>query len=471
MDQAQGGGIGVVQLPGPRMPADRGLSSLGLIMELGGSIFLGVMAMVGVLPLLGGAGAGSFLFLVLGAAGAARSGFHRAAGRALLYGSAGGVYRPIYVYIGVSVVQTVLTLLILNKDGGVSGRFNLVLLVGLLAWPITLLVMLSRPPLRDLGRENALPVSEDIGFEGSTVLMVVLGSIGSLVAVLGLYVFFKLPGGAIRGLSSLLLLVVLAVLLGRSALHTIAGARGVRVISGDAGASIARYLSFGVLSSAIVGGALFLIIATGMAHAVTFLFLAVAIHLLLSWPLILRRFFRERNLGQFVAAEQPRAPDAGLTALGWLLLALGVHQLAAALIGGDSAAEMAERVRSPWWAVCVAITQVWAGLELVNMTDRYRLAASVYGAFASLVTLYVSWPQLQAMGQLGGTSMGVSLGALAGSFEVVGWLAMAISLVLPLGAAALANRRVLPEAQATIRVSPGGEPRRRSPGGGTSVLD
>jgi hypothetical protein len=456
------------------MPADRGLSSLGLIMELGGSIFLGVMAMVALLPLFGGAGAGSFLFFVLGAAGAARSGFHRAAGRALLSGCPGGLYRPVYVYVGVSVVQTVLTLLILNKDGGLPGRLNLFLLVGLLAWPITLLVMLSRPPLRDLAREDALPRSEDMGFEGSAVLMAVLGLIGALLALLGLYVFFKIPGGAIPRLSSLLLLAVLAVLVGRSVLHTIAGARGVRVIAGDAGESIARYLSFGVLSSAIAGGALFLlVIAAGIVHAITLLLLAVAIYLLLSWPLILRRFFRERNLSQFVAAEQPRAPDAGLTALGWLLLALGVHQLAGALIGGDSAAEMAERVRSPLWAVGVAIAQVWAGLELVNMTDRYRLAASVYGAFASLVTLYVSWPELQAMGQLGDTtSLGVGVGGLAGSLEVIGWLAMAISLVLPIGAAALANRRIPPDAQATIRDPASAEPRRRSPGGtGTSLLD
>jgi hypothetical protein len=493
MDQGQSDGIGVVELPGPRMPADRGLASLGLVMELGGSMFLGVMVMVGLLPLLAGAGTGTFLFLLLGAAGAARSGFHRAAGRALIYGSPGGMVRPIHIYIGVSVVQTVLTLLIINKNGGVPGQLNLLLLVLLLAWPLTLLVMLSRPPLRDLAREDALPHPEDMGFEGSAVIMLVLGLIGSLLALLGLYVFLKLPGGAIPPFSSLLLLVVLAVLLGRSVLHAIAGARGARVIAGDASDSIVRYLSFGVLSSAIVGGALFLlVIATGVAHPVTFLFLALTIHLLLCWPLILRRFSRERELHQYVASEHPRAPDAGLTALGWLILALGVHQLAGAAIGalagqpdmsagpalgglgGESAAELADSVRSPWWAVCVAMTQVWAGLELVHMTDRYRLAASIYGAFASLVTLYISWPQLQAVGQLGDMAALAGIGgAFAGSFEVVGWLGMAISLVLPLGAAALANRKFLPAAHAHIRVSPTAEPRRRPPGGGsgTSIID
>jgi hypothetical protein len=72
------------------------------------------------------------------------------------------------------------------------------------------------------------------------------------------------------------------------------------------------------------------------------------------------------------------------------------------------------------------------------------------------------------MGALAG-----NVGAFAGSFEVVGWLGMAISLVLPLGAAALANRKFLPAAQAHIRVSPAAEPRRRPPGGGggTSIID
>jgi hypothetical protein len=477
MDPREGKQRQVAQLAGPRMPADHGLSSLGLIMQLGGSVFLGYMAMLAVLPIFAGGDAGSLALFIVGASGAARSAFHRAAGSALLYGSPSGPFRPTCTYIGVSVAQTVLTLLIINKDGGVPAQLNLTLVLLLMAWPITLLVMMSRPRLRSLFRDDGgrLPVAEDLGFEGSAALMVLLGLVGSLVGLFSLYTVFKLPGDALSSPHGLLVLGLFGMLFARSALHTVAGIKGTRGIDSDgATESAGRYYSFGVVSSVIAGGVLFILFMLspgGGMHPLMLLFVSIAVYLLLSWPLILRRFYTERNFSALLAgAEGPsyrRAPDAGMTAVGWLLLALGALQLAVAipaavfgtadvslalstLLAGEPGADLAELAsgsRSPWWSVGTGMAQVWAGLELVHMTDRHRLAPTIYGVVATLVTLYVLWPQLGQM------QHSFVLGGMSGFGSVTVFFQMAINLVVPIGTIALANRALLPTAQARLRVS------------------
>ena len=79
----------------------------------------------------------------LGTAGALRSTFHRAAGTALLYGARGGALRPTYVYAGVAVAQTVLTILLLNQERAVPAAANLTAALVLLAWPATLLLLMA----------------------------------------------------------------------------------------------------------------------------------------------------------------------------------------------------------------------------------------------------------------------------------------------------------------------------------------
>jgi hypothetical protein len=487
MDPREGSQREVAQLAGPRMPADRGLASLGLIMQLGGSIFLGYMAMVAVLPIFGG---GGFAFFLVGVAGAVRSGFHRSAGHALVYGSPAGVFRPTYTYIGVAVAQTALTLLVLNKDGGIPASLNLTAVLVLLAWPVTLLALLTRPRLRDIAAEPVLPISEDMGFEGSASLMVLLGLIGSLVGVFMLYTGFSWPGGFLGSATGLLLMAVFAMLLARSILHVAAGLKGTRGIDSDgATESAARYYSFGVVSSVIAGGALLILVMMGQGagamHPVMLVIVATAVYLLLSWPLILRRFYTERNFSALLAgAEGPnyrRAPDAGMTAVGWLLLALGVLQLSftlpSALFGqsdltqalfsfGGLTTDMTEMSggRSSWWLIGTGMAQVWAGLELIHMTDRHRLAATIYGAVASVVTLYVMWPQLQQIEQLSGP------GAMEGFGSVATYFQMAISLVVPIGTIALANRKLMPAARAVVRTSPPSSTGTTG-GGGTSIVD
>ena len=462
----------VAQLAGPRMPADHGLASLGLLMQLGGSVFLGYMVVFALLPLFG-AGVNGYLFLFLvGASGAVRSAFHRTAGTAMLYGSPHGIFRPTYTYVGVAVAQTALTLLIYNRDGGVPLQLNLTLALLLLAWPITLVIMLTRPRRRGLASDDVLPVSEDLGFEGAATLMVLLGVVGSLFALFTLYAIFKVPGGGLSSPQGLLVVGILGMLLARSVLHGVAGIKGTRGIDSDgATESASRYYTFGVVSSVIAGGALFILFIPDGMHPIMLLLVGVMVYLLLSWPLILRRFYTERNFAALLSgANGPshrRAPDAGMTAVGWLLLALGGLQLGVALPSalfggadltqgllalatdrhGTNLSDFGVADRSSWWSVGTAMAQVWAGVELVHMTDRHRLAATFYGAIASVVTIYVMWPQLQQLESLFASSASGGFGRVVSTFP------MALGLVVPVGTIVLANRSLMPAARARVRAS------------------
>jgi hypothetical protein len=261
---------------------------------------------------------------------------------------------------------------------------------------------------------------------------------------------------------------VFVMLLVRSGLHTYAGVLGTRGIDADGATDVAsRYYSFGVVSSVIAGGALMVEFMMTTVNPLSLLLVAVVVYWLLVWPLAVRRFYTERNFAMLLGPEEAppfrRAPDAGLTALGWLLLALGVLGLADALprailgvgpsseelvaFGGFFGNELGSAVgRSPWWLVGVAAVQLWAAVELITMSDRHRLAASVYGLVAALVSVYVYWPLLAGFDQLGAELVGMSYLS-----SVMQYGMLALYLVVPVGTFLLVNRRLTPEAQARLR--------------------
>lgn len=463
----------VARLVGPRLPADHGLGSLGLLMQLTGSLLAGYMVLIGMFPIFANTHGGFVVVFLVGALGTIRSLFHRAAGGALVYGSPQGIFRPIHVYAAVSAVQTVLTLVLINVDDKLPLVVNVSIGLALLAWPAVLLVLVTRRSMRELVAHDSLPVAEDFGFEGAAALMMLLGLFGAMFTAFMLYGSLKLFGTALGG-QGFLVVGILAMLLIRSILHATAGVKGTRGIDSDgATESAARYFSFGVVSSVVTGGALLILFfstpGVGL-HPALLLLGAVTVYLLMAWPVILRRFYSERNFSALLSgADGPsvrRAPDAGMTAVGWLLLGLGVLQLAFALpfalsgsgdlrealvaldplsTGVGSLAAAAER--SSWWTIGVAAVQVWAGYELIRMSDRHRLAATVYGVVASVVALLLSWPQVRAV------EMGATGGPLGNFGVTAGYLGIALSLVLPIGTAILANRKLVPTAQARVRSS------------------
>lgn len=458
----------VASLAGPRMPADHGLGGLGLIMQVIGSISMGLMAVVGLLSIFDERGDGSG-FLLIGVMGALRATFHRMAGSALLDtapapdGRSPG--RAVRVYAVVSALQTAMTLVLLLGQNDVDGGQAALLGAALMAWPLTLVTVLRRPRFRAMV-EGRVPASEDLGFEGAAVLMTLFGAVG--VAFGALMLSGLLQMGVALTVEGILAIGVMGMLLVRSILHTRAGLRGTSGIDTDrASDSAARYYTFGVVSSVVAGSVLLIeVMMNGLAPP-DLLVVGGAVFVLMVWPLALRRFFAERNFSALLAgAHGPsyrRAPDAGLTALGWLLLASGVVLLAAAVAGAllgprynvvqllmartavSADGEAAALARSPFWLLGAALAQLWAAGELITMSDRYRAAATTYGAVAATVVLYLAWPVLADLRRHG---------LLDGAPAATVYVQMAWMLALPLGCLALGNRNLTPVARARVRVSP-----------------
>src|SRR5678815_3118419 len=85
-------GEGVVALPDAGVPADQGLSSLGLIMQLGGTVFAGAATLFGFLQMLERHGRSDAMWMLLVLAlCVGRSFVHRMAGTELLYGRPTGL--------------------------------------------------------------------------------------------------------------------------------------------------------------------------------------------------------------------------------------------------------------------------------------------------------------------------------------------------------------------------------------------
>jgi len=472
----------VAQLAGARMPADHGLAALGLLMQLFGSVFAGIMAFYAMIPILSGGAPAAWVIFVVGAIGCVRSIVHRMAGTSLIYGSATGPFKMINAYAMVSVAQTAITLLLLKKyplvmgAAEIPGKLLVTFAILLLAWPVTLFFIARWPKLRRL-EGDGVPTSEDMGFEGAAVLMTILGVIGVLFAVLVIYALSQAEGKILSSPQGMLTMGVFLMLLVRAILHLVAGIKGTAGVDSDGATdAAAKYYNFGVVSSVITGGVFLVMLmmeggASGGAMKGIVVIISMMVYMLLVWPLALRRFFTERNFSALLSgAEAPnyrRAPDAGLTALGWLLLATGVYFMAQALpaalfkmpfdlsslftmgrSGGMEDEIAAHLGRSPWWNVGVCAAQLWAAIELITMSDRYRVAASAYGFIAAVVTVYLQWPLLKMLKHMGG-------GGPFGGDSAPTVMILALSITLPIATLLLVNRNVRPAAQARIRASEG----------------
>jgi hypothetical protein len=182
--------------------------------------------------------------------------------------------------------------------------------------------------------------------------------------------------------------------------------------------------------------------------------------MLMAWPTIVRRFFGDRQFADLLAGDDApihrRAPDAGLTSLGWLLVAHSAFSLSFLLpeLTFGSASQMHELqellarggalgLRSPWWNVGVIVMQSWAGFELIRMSSQSRIIATVFGVIGTAVTLYLSWPLVATMRVDGFRSLGQSLS-----------LGIAMALIIPMATIVLVNRKIAPTARARFRPRP-----------------
>jgi hypothetical protein len=458
-----------------RTPVDGGLSALGLVMQLGGSVLaayatLATFVVLFLSQLQGGKDM-LWLFVLFGIS-VARSLFHRLAGSELLYGRRIGFdekpispLRGIYRYIIIAISHTVLIVLVLKFKFEAPGKLVLGVGLGLAAWPLVLLGMMATQGFRRFTTE--LPVSEDKGFEGAAILMTILGVCGALVTGTALVTILEAGGKELQQGPGILMLLVLAMLLVRSVLHVQAGLSGLRETSVDRAVMLAnRYSNFGIISSFVAGGALLLLVMMVSMNIIGLVAVTGVVWMLMTWPMIIRRFFSDRQFADLLAGDQAsvhrRAPDAGLTGLGWLLLAMAVFQgsmLVPQLLYGPDLLDATGRmgkvddmflfggqgIRSMWWSAGIVMLQAWAGLELIRMSPFHRIIGSVFSVASIGVTIYVAWPIFSLWKSFGGSFGTDALKML--------W-PIAIALVIPVVTLVLVNRRIAPTARARFRPRP-----------------
>jgi hypothetical protein len=269
-------------------------------------------------------------------------------------------------------------------------------------------------------------------------------------------------------LPGILVVLITIMLVVRSGLHVRAGWNGVNEVHMDrAVEDAAKYANFAVITAFCAAGAMLLIIMSAGAGAMdvtVILMLTLLLVLLLAWPLLIRKFFAERQFadllhGDGVTTSFRRSPDLGHTTLGWFLLAFGVFQLSmalpsAAILPDEMARGMGrggmdnpmslmfammqnQSTHSMWWPVGAAALQIWAGLELIRMTDNHRLVASIYGVIATAVAVYINLPSLDAIKRQGLSGLFGGGGGLPG----MGIATIAIALIIPIGTLILVNRK------------------------------
>jgi hypothetical protein len=100
--------------------------------------------------------------------------------------------------------------------------------------------------------------------------------------------------------------------------------------------------------------------------------------------------------------------------------------------------------QTTWIALGVGAITLWAGVELILMSSRYRIAAVAYGVVAAGHAIYSSWPLIKGITKMGMGSRGGGAAAVNPMGMVMVYGGVALALVIPVVTLILANR-TLPE--------------------------
>jgi hypothetical protein len=442
-----------------KQPADQGLSSLGLLMQLAGSVFAaaaGIFVLGTVVESRHGPSSHDILWkLAMLVPAIARSLLHRQAGTVLLYGVPGTDnakhrLRGVYLYIGGGIAHSIFVAIMLGAYVHAPMKAAVAVGAGLAVWPVFLAALLALPRFRRLRGE--LPVTEDKGFEGASILMTIFGVSGVLSAGIVLVTYIDDERALSRG-PGVLIALALVMLVVRSSLHAQAGISGLRETSMERSVELVnRYANFGVISSFCGGGALLLFFVTQHASIVGLAIICGLCWMLVAWPLTIRRFVADRQFADLMAGDDApvhhRAKDAGLTSLGWLLVGHAMVEatlLVPQLIGGPSMLAVSVTnigMRSIWFPIALAVMQAWAGFELVRMSPQSRGIATLYGVVAVTTTIYISYPALELVQRASG---------LQSRTDAIAIGAVMFALVLPIATLVLVHRTVTPTARARFR--------------------
>jgi hypothetical protein len=455
----------VVDLPGAGVPADRGLASLGLVMQLAGrstGALAALIASVAVLESRVHRHAGWFFFAV--AASIARSQLHRIAGRELVYprrtqdGALANPFEAMRTYMMFGIGHAAVIGLAGMLEVGATTTTAIGVFVALSLWPAALAVLLH--VLHARGLDTEVPLAEDRGLEGASLLMTVLGASGVLSTGAILLAVGALPSRHLQHGWGVMLVVVFTLLLVRSCLHVRAGLSGLREPSFDRPSELtARYASFGVISACGVGGVLALFAMAERLTPEAIVSVAVTSWLLASWPVVIRRYFNHQQFAELLAGDRTihrRAPDAGLTGLGWLLTGHAVVVAALLTVAATADPQGPGRAlggllqltgpvvgRSTGELVLgagVVGLELAAAAALLRMSEHRRAFATIYALVAGAAALALAWPLVQSFDQHhGGLPMVIRL------------IPTAAQIVIPAATLVLVHRTLVPAARARYR--------------------
>ena len=461
-----------------RAPDDGGLAGLGLVMQLLGvvtAVASGVLGFGMIFELLqssafsGQSHPGRTLFwVVLVILTVARSVTHMRAGSALLYRQNERPLDGIRRYITLAAIHTV-TLIVFFAAVVKSPICQVAALTVLFAaWPAALAIVIRQP--RFARFSEMLPMSEDKGFEGASILMTVLGSVGGLAAAIGLILLMLLPSEMRHELPIIAAIAIVVLMLARSVVHVVAGITGMTTANIDRVAdAVNRYGNLGITAALAAAAVQFgLAIMAGHPSGSSMMNILALAVLLLAWPIIIRKFFAERQFLDMLnidphtglprtdatvkSMSTSRAPDRGLTTLGWFLLVGAVFALAVVfmtLIAGHGSATSRDGMegfgdivamlsslgtQSVWMSLIVGLAQLTASLALITMHPQFRIATLAYGAIATALALVQALPIVRPLIAGGdhipsGSSVIMSTGSI-----VVGFATLAIAIVVPVTA-------------------------------------
>lgn len=364
----------------PLMPADAGLSAVGLMMRIGG----GAGLWIGIFLVLASVSARASAMVSLAfAVGIARSWAHGRAGHRLQQ-SAPEAIRALTVYF-VLVLVHVAALLLVDTRRDMEPIVGGVLLLTS-AWPVIALGLVLRPSARRVlqtvqqTRSRIFP--EDGGMIGAAALMAVTGVVGTVLMLL--WCIMAIPFVSRAGLIGVFSVLLGLAFLARSGLQATAGVRGLRTFNPHRFASdTTRYFSAAVITTILL---CLMTLISGLQNGIIGFVMVVPVGALsMLWPSIIRSV-GSVELRPDLEDDAPvisASRDNGVVTLGVAMCAMAALGGASSFgpFNGSSAMNMGSGtpMGAPLWMTLgfVAIT-LWAGLECVAMSARRTLAVGVY---------------------------------------------------------------------------------------------
>lgn len=365
----------------PLLPADAGLSALGLLMRVGGAfgLWIGIIFLLAMLtmPRVG-------LSALVLALGPLRSWAHsRAGGR--LQQSAPEAQQAVWLYIGLAIAHLA-ALKLVSAPPALKPALDMLFLFSL-AWPVAVIVLVMRPSaqrvLRHVREKRQRIFAEDGGLMGVAALMAAIGSVGAcLVAT---WMVIALSSGIMKaGWVGALTLIIGLAFFARSVLHAKAGIGALRSFNPTRfRADCDRYFGVAVLTTVLM--CLLVLISSISGGIVAFLMIIPIGALSMLWPSM------ARNVGAVELRpdleDDPPAigpgRDNGAVTLGVALIALATFSVAIILapmfgipMSGPTAASLQQQPL--WMSLGATALTLWTGAECVGMTSRRRIAAAAY---------------------------------------------------------------------------------------------